>query len=177
MNKKKIVFLLGTARAGRLSEQVARYVFSHAKMRDDVEAIFVDVQDFPQTATIAKEQPAEGKDKWRAIAAGADGFVIISPEYNHGYPGELKMLLDNAYEEYRGKPVAIMGVSSGPIGGARMMEQLKPVLSAFQMMIINLAVYFANAGTLFDETGVLKDVAGWDKRIDGVINEVVAFTR
>ena len=104
-------------------------------------------------------------------------MVIISPEYNHGYPGELKLLLDNAYDVYEGKPVAICGVSNGPIGGARMAEQLKLVLSAFQMMIINAAVYFANVNELFETSGEIKNTEYWEKRVHGMIDQVIKYTQ
>lgn len=58
----------------------------------------------------------------------ADGLVIVSPEYNHGYPGEMKLMLDQLYKEYNRKPVGICGVSSGALGGARMVEQLRLIL-------------------------------------------------
>ena len=177
MPKKKIAFILGTAREGRTSERVARFVFDVASKREDIEPTFVDVRDYAQTATHAKDQPTEVKNRWMALAATMDGFVIISPEYNHGYPGELKMFLDNAYAEYVGKSVAIIGVSAGPVGGARMVENLKPILSAFQMTIINASAYFANVNTLFGPDGMILDPEGWGKRITGVLDEVVKYTK
>jgi NAD(P)H-dependent FMN reductase len=63
----------------------------------------------------------------------ADGFIIVSPEYNHSYPGELKMLLDMLFSQYAHKPVGICGVSSGAWGGTRMVEQLRLVCLAFHL--------------------------------------------
>jgi NAD(P)H-dependent FMN reductase len=174
MIKKNIMFILGTSREGRLSEHVARFVFSCAKERDDFTPLFVDVRDYVQTSTEGLEE--EKLIVLRKMITEAAGFVIISPEYNHGYPGELKMFLDNAYKEYEGKPFAICGVSDGPVGGARMAENLKPVLSAFQAIIINAAVYFAFVKELFDEAGNIKEPEMWKRKVSGMLDQVIKYT-
>jgi NAD(P)H-dependent FMN reductase len=89
-------------------------------------------------------------------ARRADGFIIVSPEYNHGYPGELKMLLDMLYSQFVHKPVGICGVSSGAWGGTRMVEQLRQVCLAFHMVPTGQAVHFPKIQELFDESGTLK---------------------
>lgn len=171
---KKIIFLLGTARKERKSEKVANFVLDIAKKRTDIEPQFVDIRDYPQSATEGLSK--ELIEKWNNLIKETQGMVIISPEYNHGYPGELKMFLDTAYDVYEGKPVAICGVSDGPIGGARMAEQLKLVLSAFQMMIINAAVYFANVNDLFDEFGTIVNRDYWEKRVNGMLDQILRYT-
>lgn len=172
---KKIIFLLGTAREGRKSEKVMAFVLDVARKRSDIEPEFVDIREYPQSAT--EGLPKELKEKWDHLVKEAHGIVIVSPEYNHGYPGELKMFLDNAYDAYEGKPVALCGVSSGPIGGARMVEQLKLVLSAFQMMIINAAVYFANVNELFDASGTIVNGDYWEKRVNGVLDQILRYAK
>lgn len=171
---KKIIFLLGTAREGRKSEKVFNFVLDIAKQRSDIEIQLVDLRDYPQTMTQGLSKPLT--EKWRKMLKKTHGIVIVSPEYNHGYPGELKMFLDNAYEEYEGKPVAICGVSSGSVGGARMAEQLKLVLSAFQTIIINAAVYFANVNGLFDTSGAIQNRAYWEKQVNGMLDELIKYT-
>lgn len=170
---KNILFLLGTAREGRMSERVARFVVDCAKERGDIEPVFVDVANFPQTKT---EGNSSAKETWNALLEKADGLVIISPEYNHGYPGELKLFLDNAYKAYVGKPVAICGVSDGPVGGARMAEQLKLVLSAFQMIVVNAAVYFANVHEHFDDAGNINNEDFWKKKVNGLLDQVIKYS-
>jgi NAD(P)H-dependent FMN reductase len=170
---KKIIFLLGTAREGRKSEEVFNFVLDIAKKRSDIETQPVDVRDYSQSATEGLSKPLT--EKWQQMLKEAHGVVVVSPEYNHGYPGELKMFLDSAYKDYEGKPVAICGVSNGPIGGARMVEQLKLVLSAFQMMIINAAVYFANVNDLFDTSGAIQNREYWEKRVEGMLDELVKY--
>ena len=172
---KKILFVLGTAREGRKSEQVAQYVLSVARKRTDIEPTLIDVRNFPQSSTTRLS--TELGNRWNTLIKETDGLIIISPEYNHGYPGELKLLLDNAYDVYEGKPVAICGVSNGPLGGARMAEQLKLVLSAFQMTIINAAVYFSNVNELFETSGEIKDPEYWEKRVNGMIDQVMKYAQ
>lgn len=158
-----------------MSERVAHFVLQTAKTRGDINAVFVDVRDNPQTGTNTLEMTL--RTDWQALVQHSEGIVIISPEYNHAYPGELKHLLDCAYGEYEGKPVAICGVSNGPLGGARMAEQLKLVLSAFQMMIINAAVYFANVNELFDASGEISDKDTWEKKVNGMLDQVLHHTK
>lgn len=171
---KKILFILGTARKDRVSEKVANFVLETAKERSDIEPIFVDVKDYPQTHTGGLDK--ELTEKYNGIIRDASGIIIISPEYNHGYPGELKLLLDSAYDAYRGKSVSICGVSSGPIGGARMVEQLKLVLSAFQLTIVNSAVYFSNISDSFMETKDETNKKQWKDRVNGMLNDVLNYS-
>src|SRR3989338_5841568 len=122
-----IPIILGTARAGRRSEHAARFVFGKMKKREGIETEFLDVRDFRLSATDDTGETEVAK-KLAAITGRADGFIIVAPEYNHGYPGELKMMLDMSDGEYAKKPIAICGVSEGATGGARMMEQLRNVI-------------------------------------------------
>src|SRR3990167_11556083 len=121
-----IPLILGTAREGRRSERAARFVLEEIKKRDGIETELVDVRDFRLPATDDTGETEIAK-KLSAITTRADGFIIVSPEYNHGYPGELKMMLDMSDGEYTRKPIAMCGVSAGTVGGARMMEQLRSV--------------------------------------------------
>lgn len=135
----RIPVLLGTARPGRESADVASAVL---KALEDMEVAteLIDVADYPISGT---EDPDESAriDKYRRLAAQADGFVIVVPEYNHGYPGELKLLLDSIYDEYNHKPVGLVSVSSGLIGGARVTEQLQLVTLALEMVPVSPTVH------------------------------------
>lgn len=172
MNQLFIPILLGTAREGRQSEKVANFVFEQAKAYGKFETKLIDVRDF---LNIAKTQAMEEKKtgEWSEIMKKAEGLIIVSPEYNHGYPGELKLMLDQLYEEYNRKPLGICGVSGGPLGGARMAEQLRLVAVELQMVCARNAVYFSNVKTLFDENGKIQDVA-FEKKLTALFDEVLA---
>lgn len=167
-----ILFVLGTARDGRESEKVFSFVTSVARERTDLTVLCADVRDFPTTRTggLAPEKTAQ----WSDLLTRARGIVIVAPEYNHSFPGELKLLLDAAYKEYRDKPVAICGVSNGPVGGARMAEQLKLVLLAFQATVVNAAVYVTNVPETFPQEGAPLQSDFWRGRVTGMLDELLA---
>ncbi|GMQ95336.1 MAG: NAD(P)H-dependent oxidoreductase [Patescibacteria group bacterium] len=160
MEDKKIYvpIILGTARKERESEKVARFVMEEAK-EFGFDAELIDVRDYRWGETIPTwAEDTTATKRWRDIAERADGFIIVVPEYNHGYPGELKILLDGAYKEYAKKPVGLCGVSSGLVGGARVVDHLKQVLVELSMVPLRNALYFPSVGDIFDD-GVLKDEA------------------
>ena len=140
---KYIPIILGTARKGRRSKEVADFVLDEVT---DFQTEIIDVRDWAKSAT--KRFPEDGKELQKKIEK-ADGFIIVSPEYNSGYPGELKILLDSFLDEYSGKPVGIIGVSAGSFGGIRMIEKLRPVLINLGMMPISSFVTFKNVADIF----------------------------
>ena len=137
-----IPVLLGTARPGRQSELVAAHILDNVKQRFGGTEL-VDVADFPMSATGVTESAAK-LDRYRELVSAADGFVLVVPEYNHGYPGELKLLLDAEYHAYGRKPVGFVSVSSGMIGGARVVEQLRLLTAALRMVPVSPAVHVSN---------------------------------
>lgn len=157
-----IPVILGTAREGRRSENPAKYMLAELK-NFGAETELVDVRDYLIGRTNNTLQLPEAK-KLSEIIKRSDAIIIVSPEYNHGYPGELKMMLDMLYADYAGKPIGICGVSVGPFGGARAVEQLRQVVIELSMIPIREAVYFGNVGTLFDETGEITD-ASYHERV------------
>lgn len=170
-----IPVILGTAREGRRSEKAARFVFEEIKKRPEIESELIDVRDFRLPATDNTEESEIAKALGEKISR-ADGYVIVSPEYNHGYPGELKMMLDMLYTQYARKPVAICGVGSGGMGGVRAVEQLRLVAIEFHMLPIQPAVYFSNVKTLFDEQGNITDPS-YTERVKKLLDEVIWYAR
>lgn len=178
MNEKLFMpVILGTARDGRQSEKVAQYVVD-AIQRYGFETELVDVRNIPQVATEADASVVhtDALKKWQAIAARADGFIIVSPEYNHSLPGELKMLIDALFDEYRHKVVAFCGVSSGRFGGVRMVEAFLPIALTLHLTPIEPTMHFGQVESLFDDSG-LKDKAAWDERMKGMFDELAWYGR
>jgi NAD(P)H-dependent FMN reductase len=147
-DKLLIPLLLGSGREGRRSENVAQFVAGKLRAAG-FESPFVDVRDYVTGVTYHSRQLQPAMVPWRDLMAKADGLVIVTPEYNHGYPGELKILLDSVLDEYERKPVGICGVSAGRAGGARAIEQVRDVVIALQMVPLATAPTFGNA-TKFD---------------------------
>jgi NAD(P)H-dependent FMN reductase len=169
-----IPLILGTARAGRQSENVARFVFEQTKKRADVETELIDVRELPMKLDDAGEQMKD--PKFSAAIERCDGLIIVTPEYNHGYPGLLKHALDMNLKEYIHKVVGICGVSAGPFGGARVIEGLLPVMRELGLVAIFEDVNFGNVAKIFDDQGNLLD-QNYVRRLDKFLNELVWMAR
>jgi len=164
--------ILGTAREGRQSEKVANFILQEVKTAG-LESEIIDVRDFMMRATDNTQKSPLAKKLSEKISR-ADGIIIVSPEYNHGYPGELKLVLDMLYEQYARKPLGICGVSAGGLGGARAVEQLRHVSVELHMIPIREAIYFPNVHELFDEKGAIKERA-YSARVKKFLDELVWY--
>jgi NAD(P)H-dependent FMN reductase len=169
-----IPVLLGTARQGRRSEHAARLVFEQTKKRDGVETELIDVRNIPMRFDDAGEQIKD--PGFSATIRRCDGLILVVPEYNHGYPGLLKHALDMNLEEYIHKAVGICGVSAGPFGGARVIQNLLPVMRELGLVTIFSDVNFGTVAKIFDEQGNLLD-QNFVRRIDGFLNELIWMAR
>ena len=169
-----IPIILGTSRRGRQSENVARFVFEQTRKRAGVEAELIDVCTLPMRLDDAGEQMKDAK--FSATINRCDGLIIVTPEYNHGYPGLLKHALDMNLEEYIHKAVGICGVSAGPFGGARVIEALLPVMRELGLVTIFWDVNFGNVQKLFDEQGNLLDQS-YVRRLEKFLNELIWMAR
>src|SRR5262245_2240948 len=169
-----IPVIIGTVRKGRMSEPAARTVHRQVSTWPGVESALIDVATLPLATDDAGEviRLPEFSDAMKR----ADAIVIVSPEYNHGYSGMLKHLLDSCLEEYIHKAVGIVGVSAGPWGGTRVIENLLPVLRELGLVTIFWDVQFAHVRKAFDEHGELHDPAQL-KRIDKFLAELVWMAR
>src|SRR5437867_7572319 len=169
-----IPVILGTARRGRKSEHASRFVFEQTKRRADIETELIDVCELPMKLDDAGEQMKD--PKFSATIQRCDGLIIVTPEYNHGYPGLLKHALDMNLKEYIHKAVGICGVSAGALGGARVIEILLPVMRELGLVTIFEDVNFGRIGTLFDERGKLLD-ENFVRRLDAFLNELIWMAR
>lgn len=164
--------LLGTNRKLRQSVHVARWLVGEMEKRSEIRPALFDVADF---ALPHDDYGQEIKDQfpgWKEAIIQADGLVIVTPEYNHGYPGTLKAVLDLLLREYIHKTVAFVGVSAGPWGGVRVIEAMVPMVRE-----LGLAVTFTDLNVpfvhkVFDEQGKLLDVA-FEKRVAGFLDELI----
>ena len=168
-----IPVILGTARVGRQSEKVANFIVEETK-KAGYETELVDVRDFRIDAT-DNTQVSPAAKKLLPKIEKADAFIIVSPEYNHGYPGELKMMMDLLYQQYAKKPVGFCGVSAGGFGGARAVEQLRQIVVELHMVPIREALYFPVVQNLFDEKGVIKNPDAYKDRFKSFINELTEY--
>jgi NAD(P)H-dependent FMN reductase len=170
-----IPVILGTVRKGRASENVAKFVFEQVKKRDGVESEFVDIVDLNFPNDDAGEQIKN--PKFSALCTRADGLVLVTPEYNHGYPGMLKHALDSNLKEYVHKAVGICAVSAGGFGGTRVIENLLPVMRELGLVAIFWDGNFSGAQKLFDENGKILDEPTYAKRLDKFLGELVWMSK
>src|SRR3989344_2223254 len=166
-----IPIILGTNREGRQSENVAKLLVKKMKSRKDLEIQLFNVGyfKFPQDDY---GQAVKGLfPEWRDAMSKADGLVIVTPEYNHGYPGPLKAALDLLLPEYRHKAVGLVGVSAGPWGGARVIENMIPVMRELGLVVISADLNFPSVQNTFGPKGELKDEA-YLEGINGFLDEL-----
>jgi len=165
-----IPVILGTTRKGRMSAHAARFVVQQVEKRHGVVTELIDLSDLPMPIDDAGE---EIKDKaFSNKMALADALVIVTPEYNHSFPGLLKHVLDSCLKEYIHKAAGIVGVSAGPFGGVRAIQDFLPVIRELGLVNIFWDVNFGNVASAFGETGKLLDQA-FVKRADKFLDELV----
>ena len=153
--KLYIPVILGTTRKERMSRHVAAFVLSELAEFDEAETELIDVRDLNLPTDDAGE--AIKNPEFSAQMTRADAIVIVTPEYNHGYPGILKHALDTNLKEYIHKAAGVCGVSAGGFGGARVIQNLLPVLRELGLVTIFWDGNFSNVGEIFDENGKLLD--------------------
>ena len=164
--------ILGTNRKGRLSAHAAHHVLDVLKRRPDATTELIDVADFDFPKDDYGTSTKGLFPTYVDVASRADGFVIVSPEYNHGYSGRLKTLLDTLLPEYNRKAAGIVSVSSGQWGGVRMIESLVPVLRELGLVVSGVDLQFPLAGDAFFSSGEPRDVK-YRERTEHFVNELV----
>ena len=169
-----IPVILGTPRQGRRSEHVARFVTDQLRRFPGVETRLVDVRDLPMPVTGAGEDVKD--PEFSALCMRADAFVLIAPEYNHGYPGLLKHVLDTNLKEYIHKAVGICGVSAGSFGGTRVIQNMLPVMRELGLVTIFWDGNFSSVQTAFDDGGALLEPA-YVRRIEKFAKELIWMAR
>src|SRR5215470_644499 len=170
-----IPVILGTPRQGRFSAHVARFVTAELARREGVETGLIDI------CSLQVPIDGAGEDiklpEFSATAARADGLVLVVPEYNHGYPGLLKHVLDTNLKEYIHKAAGICGVSAGGFGGTRVIEALLPVMRELGLVTIFWDGNFSGAQQLFNEAGNMKDRAAHEKRMHKFLRELIWMSK
>lgn len=172
-----IAVLAGTTRARRESIKAARYIADFARRLDGVEVIFVDPVDFNFPGD---GNDPEGKDpRYTAIVEKADAFFIVTPEYNHSFPGSLKRMLDSELRRYNHKPVAFAGASNGNWGGVRAVEALLTAIRETGLVTLSWDVYFPYVQNIFTEDGSIKDEyrERYEQSLGKLFDELLRFAR
>jgi NAD(P)H-dependent FMN reductase len=165
-----IPVILGTTRKGRMSAYAAQFVFGELQKRPGVTTELIDIAQLRIPVDDAGETTKD--PRFAAAMERADAIVIVSPEYNHSFPGLLKHVLDSCLKEYVHKAAGIVGVSAGVFGGARAIENFQPVLRELGLVSIFWDVNFRTIGKVFDREGGLLDQA-YVGRTDKFLKELI----
>jgi len=165
-----IPVILGTTRQGRSSLPVAALMRDEVAKRPGTETELIDIGQLSLPTNDAGE--AIKDPGFSAKMNRADALIIVSPEYNHSFPGLLKHVLDSCLKEYIHKAAGIVGVSAGPFGGTRGIQNLLPVLRELGLVNIFWDVTFSNVHKVFDDSGRLVETA-YLRRIDKFLKELI----
>ncbi|WP_329389969.1 NAD(P)H-dependent oxidoreductase [Streptomyces sp. NBC_01351] len=175
----KIGIILGSTRPNRNGEQVAKWVLDIASRRADAEFELIDLRDHPLPHLDEPLPPSLGRyqhehtRQWAAKIASFDGFVIVTPEYNHGIPAVLKNAIDYLYAEWNNKAVGF--VSYGGVGGVRAAEHLRQVAAELQMADVRQQVALSLI-TEFENYNVFKPGDYNLPALNTMLDQVIAWS-
>src|SRR5262245_35423406 len=165
-----IPVICGTTRKGRMSIHAARFMTGELRKRPNIRTQLIDIAELNIPTNDAGE-PAQDP-RFANAMEGADAIVVVTPEYNHSFPGLLKHVLDTCLKEYIHKAAGVVGVSAGVFGGARVIENIQPLFRELGLVSIFWDVNFGNVQNVFDAEGRLLDEA-YVRRADKFLNELV----
>jgi NAD(P)H-dependent FMN reductase len=175
----RIAIILGSTRPGRNGEAVARWVHQIAARRTDAEYELVDVADFELPLLDEPMPPARGQyskphtKKWAARIATFDGYVFVTPEYNHGTSGALKNAIDFLYAEWNNKAAGF--VAYGSAGGTRAVEQLRLTMAELQIATVRAQVALS-LFTDFENMSSFKPAPHHEKTLGTMLDQLVAWS-
>ena len=175
----KIAIILGSTRPGRNGEAVAKWVHDIAKKRKDAEFALVDIKDYDLPLLDEPVPPSMGQytqphtKKWAAAIASFDGFVFVTPEYNHSTSGALKNAIDFLYAEWNNKAAGF--VSYGSAMGVRAVEHLRLIMA--ELMIADVrAQVMLSLFTDFENFSTFKPAAMKEKDVAVMLDQVVEWS-
>jgi NAD(P)H-dependent FMN reductase len=175
----KIAIIIGSTRPGRNGEAVAKWVYDIAQKRTDAEFELVDIKDFdlplldePMPPIIGQYSKPHTK-AWAARIGSFDGYIFVTPEYNHSISGALKNAIDFLFREWNDKAAGF--VSYGGAGGVRAVEHLRLVLAEVQMATVRNQVLLSMF-TDFENFSVFKPADHHEKSVNGMFDQVLAWS-
>ena len=172
MDQLNIPVLLGTNRKERKSIHAAKWLVGQMEKRPEIRTRLFDVAEFKLPHDDYGQGLKDSFPEWRDAIIQADGLVIVTPEYNHGYPGSLKAVLDLLLPEYIHKSVAFVGVSAGVWGGTRVIEAMVPMCRELGLAVTFSDLNFPRVQKTFDDEGRLLDQA-FEQRAKDFLDELV----
>jgi NAD(P)H-dependent FMN reductase len=175
----RIAIIVGSTRPGRKADAVARWVHQIALLRNDAVYELVDIQDFNLPLLDEAVPPSMGQyaqphtKAWAAKIASYDGFVFVTPEYNHSTSGALKNAIDFLFAEWNNKAAGF--VSYGSAGGVRAVESLRLVMGEIKIADVRAQVMLS-LHTDFENFTIFKPAEKHEKTVSAMLDEVVAWS-
>ena len=174
----KVAIIIGSTRPGRVGEAVGRWVYELAQKRRDAEFELVDIEEYNLPLLDEPIPPSMGKyskehtKKWAAKIASFDGYVFVTPEYNHGISGALKNAIDFLYAEWNDKAAGFVGY--GSVGGVRAVEHLRLVMAEVQVATVRAQVMLSLRDD-FENYNDFKPREFHEKVLGQVLDQVIAW--
>jgi NAD(P)H-dependent FMN reductase len=176
----RVAIVIGSLRPGRKAEPVARWILDIASRRTDAIFELVDLKEFDLPLLDEAAPPSAGQytmghtKTWAARIASFDGYVFVTPEYNHGLPASLKNAIDYLYREWNNKAAGF--VSYGSAGGVRAVEQLRLIMGELQVADVRAQVALSIRTDFVDYTE-FKPAPHQVRSVDVMLDQVVAWSR
>lgn len=170
--------ILGSTRPGRNGEAVAKWVYEIAQKRGDAAFELVDIKDFNLPLLDEPVPPSRGQysqehtKRWAAKIASFDGYIFVTPEYNHGTSGALKNAIDFLYAEWNNKSAGFVGYGSSL--GARAVESLRLVMGELQIADVRAQVGLS-LFTDFENFSLFKPAAHHEQSVNTMIDQVISW--
>jgi len=174
-----IAIIIGSTRPGRKAPAIAQWVLQHAARRADATFEIVDLADYALPLLNESNTPSmhryelEHTKRWAEKIAGFDGFIFVTPEYNHAPPAALKNALDYLYAEWNNKVAGFVGY--GSMGGVRAIEQLRQVMAELQIADVRTAVNFMLSEDFIDYT-VFSPSEGHEEDLDQLLDQLIDWS-
>jgi NAD(P)H-dependent FMN reductase len=175
----KLAIITGSTRPQRVNESVARWVYETARQRQDAEFELVDIMDFDLPLLDEPVPPSMGQysqphtKAWAAKIDSFDGYVFVTPEYNHGISGALKNAIDFLYREWNNKAAGFVGYGSA--GGVRAVESLRLVMGELQVADVRNQVMLSLFSD-FENFSVFKPASHHEKSLINMLDQVIAWS-
>jgi NAD(P)H-dependent FMN reductase len=173
-----LTVIIASTRPGRVGLPIATWFAERARVHAgfdvsvvDLAAVDLPMMDEPDHPRLRQYRHRHTKN-WSATIEAADAFVIVTPEYNHGYPAALKNAIDYLHEEWANKPVGFVSYG-GVAAGTRAVQQLKPVVSALRMLSVVAAVSIPFFPQFLDEEGRVQANEIMEESVVAMLDELV----
>jgi NAD(P)H-dependent FMN reductase len=181
MSPLKVAIITGSTRPGRNNEAVARWVHRLASQRSDDEFELVEIANYELPLLDEPMPPVLGKytkphtKAWSHKIGSFDGYVFVTPEYNHGIPGALKNAIDFLYREWNNKAAGFVSYG-GSANGTRAVEQLRLVLAELRVATVRTQVMLSMAND-FENYSVFQPRAHHANELATMLDQVVSWSR